>query len=67
MFKAIGLIFLLVAVRIFMPLVFTGLEDTLVQFFGVTQNVLTKTNSVLNEAASVTSLAPQASHLAPSF
>lgn len=64
MFRAIGLIMLLLAVRILMPMVFTGLEDTLVQFFGVTQNVLTKSNSVLNEAAS---LSPLVTHLAPSF
>ena len=47
-----------------MPMVFSGLEDTLVQVTGVAQNVLIKTNSVLNGAVSISSLAPQ---LAPSF
>jgi len=64
MFRAIGLILLLIAVRILMPMVFSGLEDTLVQVTGVAQNVLIKTNSVLNGAVSISSLAPQ---LAPSF
>ena len=64
MFRAIGLILLLIAVRILMPMVFSELEDTLVQVTGVAQNVLTKTNYVLNGAVSISSLAPQ---LAPSF
>ena len=58
MFRAIGLVILLLAVRFLMPVVFDGLEDTLVQVFGVAQNVLSKTDSVLNAGASLSPLAP---------
>lgn len=47
MFRAIGLILLLIAVRFLMPMVFHGLEATLVQFFQVSGAVLTKSQDLL--------------------
>ena len=51
MFKAIGLILIFIAVRFLMPPVFNGLEDTLVQFFGVLQSVLAQGQNTMQGAS----------------
>ena len=51
MFRAIGLILILIAVRYLMPDVFHGLEATLVQFFGVMQSVLAQSQSTMQGAS----------------
>lgn len=51
MFKAIGLVILLLAIRYLMPAVFSGLEVTLVQFFGVLQSVLAQSQSTMQGAS----------------
>jgi len=58
MFRAIGLVIMLLAIRILMPMVFHGLTDTLVQFFGVLQHTLTKGDALIQGAASLLPLAP---------
>ena len=51
MFKAIGLVILLLAIRYLMPAVFDGLETTLVQFFGVLQGVLAQSQNTMQGAS----------------
>jgi len=47
MFRAIGLILLLIAIRFLMPVVFHGLEDTLVQFFLSARAILTQVQDLV--------------------
>jgi len=53
MFRAIGLILLLLALRLLMPMVFHGLEATLLQVFQVSQDVLTKSQDILQASPGV--------------
>jgi len=50
MFRAIGLVILLLAVRFLMPVVFDGLKDTLVQFFGLLQGTMASSQNILHVA-----------------
>jgi len=58
MFRAIGLILLLIAVRLLMPAVWGGLESTLVQFFHLLQGGLAKGQEMMQGAAPILNLSP---------
>lgn len=53
MFRAIGFGITLVVIRVMMPEVFSGLEDTLVKFFQVIQDMLGQFPDLSGQTASV--------------